>query len=202
MRPHLGIAHGPVIEAGAWSASLRPACMFGVRAWWSVVLNRSELARRDGLQFGDLQRLAVVDVLLGLPIDESVSERSLSPREVRRLAALPSGVIDRVGAGVVRRASPPLRIDHAVVPARAFRTGLEAASSFSTYCARSMALTTGADATDADLAEASYYGVGVYIADGDRQVELVAPEPMPDWPETPAGWVFSEKLCAQIAPLE
>jgi hypothetical protein len=201
MSAHLGFVPTPVLESGEWSALLHAARMFGVRAWWSVVPNRGELARRHGAQIGALRRLAVVDVLLGLPLDEPVAERSLLPRELRALAGLPSCVVDRGGGRVVRRASPPLGIDQVVVPARAFRRGLEAASSFSTYCARSMALAAAVDPSQTELAEASYYGVGVYIADGDHLDELVVPEPMPCWPETPASWVFAEVLCDQLVLL-
>lgn len=62
-----------------------------------------------------------------------------------------------------------------------------------------MALATAGHPTETELAEADYYGVGVYIADGDRLVELVRPEPLPDWPETPASWVFTEALCDRLA---
>lgn len=201
MSAHPGFTQAPFLESESWSTSLRRARMFGVSAWWAVVPNRGELARREGAQVGALRRLAVVDVLLSLPTDEPVDERSLSPRELRVLAGLPSCVVDRSGGAVVRRASPPLGIDHVVVPAQAFRRGLEAASSFSTYCARSIALAATAGPTETDLAEASYYGVGVFIADGDRLVEAVASENMPVLPETPASWVFAEELCNRIVML-
>lgn len=61
-----------------------------------------------------------------------------------------------------------------------------------------MALPTSADVTKLDLSEASYYGVGVYLADGDDVECLLAPGAFPDWPESAASWAFSETLCARL----
>jgi hypothetical protein len=62
-----------------------------------------------------------------------------------------------------------------------------------------MVLPAGAALGTSELAQASYYGVGVYRASEDGLLELLAPEPMPAWPETAASWVFSETLYEQLA---
>lgn len=187
----------PALQPTMWRQHLHPARMFGVQAWWSVTLHPTEQARRGKTQLRCLRRLSVVDVLLSLPIGCSVAEDSLTAREQRILAGLPQSVIERTGGAVVRRARPPLQVDHALVSARNFRRGLEAASTFSMYSAHSMVLADGTEFAATDLAEAGYYGVGVYMA-GDRLTELVAPERLPVWPETAASWVFSEQLSDRL----
>jgi hypothetical protein len=197
-----GFAVGSVIRNVMRGSTLHPAPMGGVDAWWSVVVHADELTRRRGEKLGCLRRLDVVDVLLNLPIAVAVSWDSLSARERRTLTRLPDGVVSRRGNSVVRRATPPVRPEHVVVPARTFRRGLERASAFSTYCARSTALANSVKLAEFELAEASYYGVGIYQYHGEALVEMLAPEPMPTWGETPASWVFSETLYERLSGLD
>ena len=194
----IGSALESVIRSAMWGSTLRPARMVGVDAWWSVTVHAGELARRRGEKLDCLRRLDVVDVLLNLPVAVPVSLDSLSARERRTLARLPHRVVSRCGSSVVRRAVPPVRIEHVVVPARAFRRGLEDASAFSTYCPRSTALAASVKLDEFELAEANYYGVGIYQYQGEALVKLLAPEPMPMWGETPASWVFSETLYERL----
>lgn len=185
----------------AWPVRLRMCRMFGSRAWWSVVPNADELARRDAHPVRAIKRLDVAAVLLSLPMNLPVPEDSLRPKELRLLSSLPSCLVERVDGAVVRRTSSPVTVDHVVLPTKTFRPGLEAVTEFSTYCARSMVIPAGTDLTEIELAEASYYGVGIYRADGDSLLELVAPEPMDGWPETPASWIFAETLWDELGPL-
>jgi hypothetical protein len=202
MNAHLELEHASLeLQSSTWRHQLLVAPMLGVRAWWSVTPDPDELARREGAQFTCLRRLDVVDVLLSLPIGGPVAASSLSAHEQRIVGRLPQRVVERAGRGVVRLACPPLRVDHVVVSAQRFRRGLEAASSFSTYCARSMVLSGRVEPSEMELTEAGYYGVGVYLVQGNRLIELVAPEPLPGWDETPASWVFSETLCDRLMPL-
>jgi hypothetical protein len=199
MKSHLALEHGLAdVSSGNWRQQLRPVSMLGVTAWWSATFDRAEMARRGGAQFTCLRRLDVVDALLNLPVGCPVARGSLSTRERRVLMGLPMGVLGRAAGDVVRLVTTPLRVDHAVVCARSFRRGLEAASSFSTYCARSVVFTARAEPDPMELTEASFYGVGVYVSRGGRLSELVAPEPLPAWSETPASWVFSETLADRL----
>lgn len=177
-----------------WPAGLRRARMFGTLAWWSVTVNQAEVSRRGAGPFRALQKLAVASTLLGLPVDLPVPEEALQPREMRVLATLPPILVERAGGYMIRRTSPPLQVEHVAAPTTTVRRGLEAVSAFSTYCSRSMVLPRTAEWTELDLAEANYYGVGVYVA-GDHDAErLVAPAVFPRWPETAASWTFSEML--------
>lgn len=183
---------------GEWATPLHQADMFGTRAWWSVTPDVGELQRRAACHVPELRRLEVAAALLDLPLGIPVPEASLSVRDRRVLATLPDCVVERIGSSVVRRTSPCLTVDQVVLPARTFRRGLETVTEFSTYCARSMVVPATIDLADIELAEANYYGVGVYRADAHALTELVAPEPLPLWPETPASWSFAEMLWSQI----
>lgn len=177
-----------------WPAEFRPARMFGTLAWWSVTVNQAELSRRGATPFKALHKLEVTSTLLGLPVGVPVPEEALQPREMRILTTLPPPLVERTNGYLMRRTSPPLQIDHVVVRTPTVRQGLEAVSGFSTYCASSVVLPLTAEWTDVDLAEADYYGVGVYVA-GDHVVErLVDPAVFPRWPETAASWTFTEVL--------
>jgi hypothetical protein len=182
----------------AWPGRLRSGRMFGTRAWWSVTPDPLELGRRGAHQISPLKSLDVTAVLLALPVGLPVAENSLRPKELRVISSLPSCLVERIDGAVVRRTSPPVTVDQIVLPTRCFRRGLETVTQFSTYCARSVVVTARTTLSDIELAEVSYYGVGVYYADGDSLVEVVAPEPMPPWPETPASWVFAELLWEEL----
>jgi len=177
-----------------WLAELRPARMFGTLAWWSVTVNQAEVSRRGSTPFRALQKLEVASTLLGLPVDGLVPEKALQPRQLRVLTALSPILVERVNGYLIRRAVPRIQVDHVVARTRTVRRGLDAVSAFSTYCARSVVLPRAAEWTELDLAEADFYGVGVYVA-GDRDVKCLAPPAaFPLWPETAASWTFSEAL--------
>ena len=65
-----------------------------------------------------------------------------------------------------------------------------------------MALAASVRLDDFELAEASYYGVGVYRHQGEALKELLAPESMPIWRETPASWAFSETLYERLSSMD
>ena len=185
----------------AWPVQLRAGRMFGIRAWWSITANVAELSRREAHRVQPLKRIDVTAALLSLPLDLPVPENSLRANELRALSAVPSPLVERIDGAVVRRTSPPVSVDHVVLPTRDFRRGLEAVTQFSTYCARSLVLPAAIDMSKIQLAEASFYGVGIYRAAVDSLAELVVPEPLPPWPETPASWVFAETLCVRLSLL-
>lgn len=191
----------PLRGAGEEACRRRLCGMFGILGWWAVTPDRGELARRAGEHDPGLRRLDVIAALHRLPLDVLVPEVEVRRTDLRLFARLPSFVLGRTGGAVIRRVSPPLQVDHVVVPSRAFRPGLEAASQFSTYCARSMLLPAQVEMGETDLAEANYYGVGVYRTGTGSTVELVAPEPFGDCAETPASWAFSEDLYRQLGEL-
>lgn len=131
---------------------------------------------------------------LGLPVDLPVPEEALQPGELCVLKALSPTLVEQSNGYLIRRTLPPLQLDHVVARTPTVRRGLEAVSAFSTDCSRSMVLPRAAEWTELDLAEANYYGVGVYVAGSHDAEPLVAPAAFPLWPETAASWTVSEVL--------
>jgi hypothetical protein len=182
-----------------WPSGLQSAEMFGICAWWSIRVDLAELQRREGNgHVAQLRRLEVAAVLLELPMGLPVPEESMDVRQLRVLNSLPHCVAERAEGTVTRRASPPIAVDHVVMPTLNFRRGLESVTEFSTYCATSILVPPTMELCDIDFAEASFYGVGIYRADADAVAELIEPEPLPLWPETPASWTFAEMLWEKV----
>lgn len=177
-----------------WQDGLRSATMRGIRAWWAVRLDGSEIERRGSAALPCLSRLDLMHVLLNLPLGHLVGKADLRERERKTLDGVSHPVVEWTPAGVVRLVRPSLAVEHAYVAARTFRRGLEGAAQFGTYCTRSMVLPASVSVCDFELAEASYYGVGVYRSGRGEINELVAPEPFPPLAETAASWAFTETL--------
>lgn len=183
-----------------WRSDLMQARMMGVPGWWLVRHDEREMRRRGRCDLPGLERMDVLDVVLKLPLGGVVVEAELSPQQRRTLVGLHPAVVERHADGFVRTVTPCLAVERVVVSARSFRAGLEAASSFSNYCVRSMILPLSAWVSDLELAEASFFGVGVMKAVRGGSAELLAPEPFEDVPHTAASWAFSEVLARKLNP--
>lgn len=177
-----------------WRRGLHHATMRGVSAWWSVQIDKSEVARRASTRLSCMSRLDLLAVLLKLPLGESIEPSSLADRDRVMLASLPPQVVDWTPSGVARLARPVLSLSHTYISSRTFRGGLDAISDFGTYCARSVVLPSTASVQEFELAEAAYFGVGIYVYICGELKELATPEIFPELPETPASWAFSESL--------
>jgi hypothetical protein len=197
----------PAVEgagsAGAvgWRDGLKRAWMLGVHAWWSVCHDQFELGRRGQAVLPDLERLDVLDVVLRLPVGQAVAGSSLSRRQRATLAEVDPAVVGYTGGGYVRHARPCLDVERVVVPAQTFRAGLESASLFANYCVRSVVLPSTVAVGDLELAEASFYGIGVMRAVLGGTVEVAPPEPFEELPHTPASWAFNEVLARRVSSL-
>jgi hypothetical protein len=191
----------PSGEVAAWRDGLMQAWMFGVHAWWSVSRDEPELRRRGRASLADLERLDVLDVVLQLPIGQIVVQSKLSTRQRDTLSNLDPAVVEQHREGFVRHARPCLNIERVVVPARTFRTGLGAATLFANYCVPSIMLPSTVRVSDLELAEASFYGVGVMRAIRGGSVELLEPEPFEELPHTPASWAFNEVLARKLSSI-
>jgi hypothetical protein len=89
---------------------------------------------------------------------------------------------------------PPLTVGLAIVAARSRRQGLDRAGRFAPFCSRVVVV----DRPPRDLAiacvEADFYGVGLLVAGGASDVEvLVAPEPYRVGRVTARAWWFAEE---------
>jgi hypothetical protein len=146
-----------------------------------------------------LTRLDVLDVLMCLPGRWPVAWASLSARERRVVSRMPQDLVSVDRGQVVRHVVAPLQVDHVAVAARSFRAAIDAITTFSTYCPRTLVLPSAQTVDEAGLAEAAFFGVGVVVDHGGELVELVAAEPLTGALETPAGWAFSETLYGRLA---
>ena len=92
----------------------------------------------------------------------------------------------------------PVAVELALVAARNWRDGLEAAGRFAPFCARAMVLRR----RPADLAEvqlqAGFYGVGVIVVDEQSTEVLIEPEPFRRLRFTAAGWRFLEEVYRMV----
>lgn len=187
---------GSTPQAATTDVSVRGVRMFGTRAWMVFRRDEVEWQRRSG--GAPILRLDHLDALMNLPAAVPVPVASLSSRHRRMLDRLPSGAVERSKATVTRRAVPPLMPMLAVVRARQWLGGLEAASRFAPYCRRLVMVTELPDQLELALSQASFYGIGVALASGVSSRILVEPEPLTDWHPTPAWWWFIEDIYRQV----
>jgi hypothetical protein len=138
--------------------------------------------------------MAALETLLTLPVGIPVPLASLEARQRRAVRALPTGAADRDRTAVTRRAVRPVRVDLAVVSAAGWSQGLRDAGRFAPFCRRAMLLTRRPARLEELLAEADFYGIGVFLAT-EHGVEMVlAPEEYRPARHTAAAWCFAEEL--------
>jgi hypothetical protein len=171
----------------------------------AVVIYRAdagEFGRRGDTGLGVITRVDLLDLLLGLPHGCPVPSGSLAMRERSLLRDLPPGSVDLEPGTVIRRATVPLKVDLAVVPAGDWRRGLDQASLFAPFCSRAVVLARLPADADHLLLEAAYYGIGVAVA-GDSDIEVLAdPQPFNRQCYKAAGWWFAEQVYAQVTGQE
>ncbi|MFF3277324.1 hypothetical protein ACFYWU_41350 [Streptomyces chrestomyceticus] len=188
-------ASAALLPAGTEAAV---ACLQGVEALFFHRLDFAEHARRRDAGAVRLDRMAALETLLTLPVDVPVPLASLEAGRRRSVRALPAGAADRDRTAVTRRAVRPVRVDLAVVRAAGWRQGLRDAGRFAPFCRRAMLLTRRPAGLEELLAEADFYGIGVFLA-AAHGVELVlAPEEYRPLRHTAAAWCFAEELYQRL----
>lgn len=158
-------------------------------------LDRVEHERRTAAQAGWLDSFRPLEVLMNLPVGETVPRSSLSPALRTEIRRLPQGsaAVDR--ASVTRLAVRPLRVELIVTRATTFRRGLNEASQFAPFSRRAMLLERAPQNLDEALFEADFYGVGVMVSDGSGGVRmLLEPAQWRAIRHTTAGWCFAEEV--------
>jgi hypothetical protein len=185
-----------VASSGAWDGEVQRVLMpmMGAEALICYRLDEGEHGRRRQAGAGAIASTDVLELLLSLPISESVPVASLTCRERAALSRASCGVLSVWDGQVTRHAVAPVTVELALVAARNWRAGLEAAGRFAPFCARAMVLRhQPADLAEVQL-EAGFYGVGVIVV-GERSTEsLVEPEPFQRFRFTAAGWRFLEEV--------
>lgn len=184
-------ASATLLEAGT---QIKAASLQGTEALFFHRPDAAEHARRRHAGAERLDRMAALETLLTLPVSIPVPLASLEARQRRAVRALPAGAADRDRTTVTRRAVRPVRVDLAVVRAAGWSQGLRDAGRFAPFCRRAMLLTRRPAHLEERLAEADFYGIGVFLAT-EHGVEMVlAPEEYRPVRHTAAAWCFAEEL--------
>lgn len=158
-------------------------------------LDHTEHNRRTDAQAAWLDDSRPLETLMNLPAGFPVQRASLEPALRPEIRRLPRGaaVVDR--PSVTRLAVRPLRVDLIVVRARGWKSGLDMASQFAPFSRRAMLLERAPKDLDEKLFEASFYGIGVLVADGDDGVRmLLDPSEWRAIRHTTAAWRFAEEV--------
>jgi hypothetical protein len=172
--------------------------MMGAEALICYRLDDGEHARRQRAGEGAILSADVLELLLGLPIATPVPAASLTRRERIALDRASRGGVSVCCEQVIRHAVAPVTVELALVAARNWRYGLEAAGRFAPFCARATMLRRRpVDLADVQL-QAGFYGVGVIVADGQSTEVLVEPEPFQRLRFTAAGWRFLEEVYRMV----
>ncbi|MGW7446735.1 hypothetical protein [Kitasatospora sp. NPDC054795] len=171
--------------------------VLGVRALLLYRIDEREHRRREAVGAEQLDRIAVLECLLGLPVDLPVPVGSL-PQQVE-VRHLPHGAVESDTELVTRRAVRPLAVDLAVVSATDWRQGLERAGRFAPFCRRAVLLRRPPCAgLDEILTEAAFYGIGVFVHEQDGIRMALQPEAYRPLRHTAAAWHFVEELYGRL----
>lgn len=158
-----------------------------------------EAARRKASGLGGISSPDVLNLLLDLPLGMPVPVKSLTRWERLALRAAPLGAVSITKGEVTREAVPPVAVDLAIVPARTWRAGLQAAGRFAPFCARMMVLGSSPRDLDGLITQAGFYGIGVAVADQAEPQLLVMPVAFRRKRFTAASWQFLEEVYRQVA---
>ncbi|MGW2280219.1 hypothetical protein [Streptomyces sp. NPDC001770] len=188
-------ASASLLGRGGRSALL-PA--LGTEALFFYRLDAAEDSRRREASAARLDKLPPLETLLTLPVGLPVPLASLDQREHRAVRALPKGSADRNRSTVMRRAVRPMQVDLAVVRASGWRQGLEGAGRFAPFCRRAMLLDRRPTRPQESLAEADFYGIGVFAPAGDRVEMILEPRAYRPQRYTAAAWAFVEELYQRV----
>lgn len=171
----------------------------GSQALIAYHVDDRERRRRVLARAESLLRPEVVELLMSLPLDESVPLSSLTSTEQRMLARAPRGALSQQDSAVVRHAVPPIRLDLAVVPGRGWESALERAGRFAPFCARAILVDGPLRRRQEAIMQTDFYGIGLLITKGDQVEVLVPPRPFVRKRFTAAGWQFLEEISQQLS---
>ncbi|GAA3348898.1 hypothetical protein GCM10020358_69100 [Amorphoplanes nipponensis] len=174
--------------------------LFGTRAWVAYRPDHHQQQLRRTHPIGPVPALDLLDTLLGLPLEQPVPVAALAPAAQRRLRRLPEGMVTWSSTSVTRRFAPPVMPLLAMVQGPDWAKSLRAASRFAMYCERLMVVPELPADEQVALAEASFYGVGVALRQGESLTVVLEPEKFTDWQPTAAWWWFTEEVSRGAEP--
>jgi hypothetical protein len=196
---------GDVAVRSVLSGILPPNCnaarirLHGADALVFHRLDHAEHNRRTDALAGWLDDSRPLETLMNLPAGFPVQRASLEPALRPEIRRLPKGAAVVDSLSVTRLAVRPLRVDLIVVRARGWKSGLNGASQFAPFSRRAMLLERVPKDVDEKLFEASFYGIGVLVADGEAGVRMLL-EPS-EWRairHTTAAWRFAEEVYRKV----
>ncbi|MEV7597052.1 hypothetical protein AB0O91_06635 [Kitasatospora sp. NPDC089797] len=173
--------------------------VLGTRALLLYQVDGAEHGRRQAVDAERLDRIPVLERLLGLPIGLPVPMDSLPGQAVVR--DLPRGAVEWDEDLVTRRTVRLLAVDLAVVRATDWQTGLERAGRFAPFCRRAVLfdeLRGWRAGLDETLAEAAFYGIGVLVHESDGIRMALEPEAYRPQRHTAAARHFVEELYGRL----
>lgn len=167
--------------------------MLGTAPLFIHRMNEEEDRRRRHAQ-ADPLHLGHLDSLLWLPHGQDIPTAALSAHEQACLRHLPRGALQRSPGHVRRLAVRPLVVDLVLTVHARPRRALEHATRFAPFCPRAVILERPARRWSTFLAEADFYGVGVFLAGEGEPERVLEPAPYRPARHTPASWAFCERL--------
>ncbi|MFE4216967.1 hypothetical protein [Streptomyces sp. NPDC056844] len=179
-------------------SKLAVAEVFGAQVVVAYRYEARERERRAAVGMPPLVRLDALNLLMALPVGESVPARSLSERERRALKCLPAGAVVRRGGLIIRQAIHPVHIDMVFVPGRSWESAMERAERFTPFAARSVVVDGVLRRRDDAVMRADFFGIGLYVARDDGVEAVVSPRPFVRRRHTVAGWKFLEDVYRQL----
>lgn len=164
-----------------------------------VEVDAGELAARErqGLSLDGLDH-AHLGALLALPRWETAQLADL-PAAAQTFVRRHPELVERSGDGLVRRrVGPPLWVELVTLPTPRWQDGLKLVGRFAPYSARRLSLSAEPEDVGDLCVQATYWGVGVRIADGGEVRDLVQPESFVPHRYTGASWAFAEQALAAL----
>ncbi|MFC5147048.1 hypothetical protein [Streptomyces aureoversilis] len=171
---------------------------FGAKAVAAYRYEAQERERRTAVGMPPLTRPEVLNLLMALPLGEPVPAGSLSEKERRVLKSLPKGAVVRRDGLITRQATQPVHIDMVFVPGRSWESAMEQAERFTPFTARSVLVDGVLRRRDEAVMRADFYGIGLFLTQGDAVEVVVPPSPFVRRRHTVAAWKFLEEIHRQL----
>ncbi|MGW1130473.1 hypothetical protein [Streptomyces griseoluteus] len=114
------------------------------------------------------------------------------------LKSLPKGAVVRRDGLITRQATQPVHIDMVFVPGRSWESAMERAERFTPFTARSVLVDGVLRRRDEAVMRADFYGIGLFLTQGDAVEVVVPPSPFVRRRHTVAAWKFLEEIHRQL----
>ncbi|MFE1961992.1 hypothetical protein [Streptomyces sp. NPDC059479] len=171
---------------------------FGTKAVVAYRYDARERERRAAVGMPPLTRPDSLNLLMALPLGEPVPARSLSERERRALKSLPKGAVVCRDGLITRQAVQPVHIEMVFVPGRSWESAMERAERFTPFTARTVLVDGVLQRKDDAVMRADFYGIGLFVVQGEAVEVVVPPRPFVRRRHTVAGWKFLEDVHRQL----